>query len=344
MRPISKCISVAAVAAAMTVALGCGSSDGGSDSTGAKAADVKVRSIGVLLPGKTTDPGYTGAGYAAAVKAAAEHGAQEPKFAESVDVSQAEEAFRTFASGGADLVVGWGGQFQDAALKVAEDFPETTFVVTSGAFQGNDKNFASANFNSPQWTYLMGYVMGRVSKSHKIGYISGTCFPALEAASRAMDLGARRADPQTKTTYVGLKSFEDPAAAKQATLAMIAAGADVISTNLGTGNAGVFEAARSRPGTLVTTNFTNQVKEAPNVILTGTILNQEDLIGQVIAQINDGTFKGKPVVVRIKPDEEALVPLRGLAPESVYKDAKELQAKIASGEIKVPNHLECPYG
>jgi basic membrane protein A and related proteins len=186
-------------------------------------------------------------------------------------------------------------------------------------------------------------VMGSVSKTHKIGYISGRCFAALAASARAVLRGAKRANKSVKSRTVGLASFDDPASARQVALAMIASGVDVVATNLNTGNDGVFAAAKTHPGVLVTTEFSNQVARAPKTILTGTLQPQGDLIGYVVRLINSRRFSGKPIVRHIRASDRALVPFRGLAPASLYRAAHAIQVKIAAGKIKVPYLGRCPY-
>lgn len=63
-----------------------------------------------------------------------------------------EEALRTYAAQGYHLVFGHGFEFQDPAERVAVDYPETVFIVTSGIRVAG--NVAPLIFFLHEGTYL----------------------------------------------------------------------------------------------------------------------------------------------------------------------------------------------
>jgi basic membrane protein A and related proteins len=329
------------------LALACFGALGGISSTaGAINGKGKIGSIAVILPGKTTDAGFSNLGYVTAKQAARKFGIENIKFAQSVEASEAGQVAAKFGKAHVSLVYGWGAQYMAAEKAAAARFPATVFIDTAGGEAGNGSNFATANFYGEDWSYLLGYAMGQASATHKIGFISGPCVPAIASNARAMADGARQADKQTDTTYASVESYNNPLAAKEAALAMIAAGTDIIETDLDTGNSGVFEAAEEHPGTLVTTQFSNDISQAPSVILTGTIVPEAQLLEDVISRVDAGRFDGRPIVLHLLKADEALLPIHDLPPTSTQQDTKALEVvkeRIASGKIKVPRTLSCPY-
>ena len=56
-----------------------------------------------------------------------------------------EENFRQYGAQGYDLVIGHGFEYQDAAVRVAPEFPKTVYVTTSGNQVG--PNLAGIEFD-----------------------------------------------------------------------------------------------------------------------------------------------------------------------------------------------------
>lgn len=90
-------------------------------------ADLK---IAFLLPGPISDQGWNMMAYNALKAAEKEHGA-EIAYTERTPVSDFEEIFRGYAQAGYDIIMGHGFQFGDTAKKVAKEFSNTVFIVTS---------------------------------------------------------------------------------------------------------------------------------------------------------------------------------------------------------------------
>jgi len=314
---------------------------GGTQPADGGSGDQAVESVALILPGRADDEGYSQVG-ATGLEALASERGLETEVAESVDVAQQVEVFRDLASQGFDLVIGWGGQWEDGASEVAPEFPDTYFGVVNG-LGGNGSNFASIDFAGEQWTFVVGYVMAKVSESGRIGVIAGPCFDSSARQAHGVRDGALHANPDLDVTITGLDSFDDPAGAKEATLAMIDEGIDVIESNLNTGNLGVFEAAQESEGVLITTEFVDWSGDFPEVALTASTRDPGQLIGVLVDAVEEDTWDGEAIRVELTAEDDALAPFRDLAPESLYEEAKGVQEAIASGEIDVQADGDCPY-
>lgn len=347
---------MALVTVALFVLTACGgdngdTNDGGNTATGGVGetgkgggggcAGNEVESIALLLPGKADDQGYSQLGASGLEAAAEEHGITETSIAESVDVAQQVEVYRDFATQGFDLIVGWGGQYEDGAVEVAGQFPEVCFADFNGV-GGNGTNYSSFDLAGEQWTYIVGYVMGKLTETGTVGIVAGPCFDSSARQAHGVRDGVLQANPDAEVIISGVDSFDDPAAAKEAATAQIQQGADIIEVNLNTGNLGVFQAAQEAGDVLVTTEFFDQSDAAPDVILTSSVRDASVAINLLVNQIEQGDF-GDPVRITLTAEEQALAPFRDLAPESLYEEAKGIQAQIASGEIGVTPDGSCPY-
>ena len=114
---------------------------------------------------------------------------------ENVRIPNQTDVYRQFASQGYDLVIGWGGQFTDGAVAVAEEFPDVKFlVVNSGA--SNASNLSSMDTAIEQWQFLAGFLLARLSGSGTVGW-PATRFPATAANLHGVEQGARPTPTRT---------------------------------------------------------------------------------------------------------------------------------------------------
>lgn len=314
-----------------------GSPTGGETSSSAPAEPLRVA---MLLPGKANDQGYSQLGATALERVKTEQGA-ETTLAESIPVPQAVEAFRQFARQDYDVVFGWGGQFQDAATEVATAFPDVYFVVMDGV-GGNGSNLSSISLAYEQWLYLIGYADAKVTKSGELGFIAGPCFDVTARELHGYEQGVEAADTGASVNVVSVNSFDDAAGAKEAALALVQEGVDVIHTALSAGSFGVYEAVQGTE-TLVSAPFFDQNQFAPDNIYTSDI-RDTTVVGDVaMGKVVDGTFDGEPIRISISEDEQGLAPFNGLAPDSLFDEVKGLQAQIASGGVAVDADGSCPF-
>jgi len=330
----------------MLAASACGSSsESASKSSGCEPSG-KIKSIAMLLPGKKTDPGFSGTGYSG-LAAAAKKYCLKTAVVESADVSTQAETYNSFAEQKFDLIVGWGGQFEDGARDAAEKFPDTFFGVTNGV-SSNDSNLASIDFAGEQWTFLTGYLAAKMSKSGQVAFIGGPCFDAVARYEHGFRDGAKYGDPDVKVSITALDSFDDPIEAGKAAKALISQGVDMIFPDLNSGQEGVWAALRAanKEGKggpyLGFGTFTDQHEDAPDVIVTSAVRDLAELVGTLVDNANKGDF-GQAIRVPLTADYDALTPFHGLADEALLAEAKDVQAKIATGEIKVEANGNCPY-
>ena len=97
--------------------------------TAAKGAgDYKIV---LLLPGPINDQSWTATHYAGLVKANETLGTKM-EYIENVQAADFESTFRNYAERGYDLIMAAGTQFDEAANKVAKEYPNTKFTVVNG--------------------------------------------------------------------------------------------------------------------------------------------------------------------------------------------------------------------
>jgi basic membrane protein A len=324
------------IASIIAIAALCGGSPGLVTSASAEALK-----IGILLPGSVTDGGYNADGGHAA-EALRSVLKADVKVTEGVPIANQADVYRQFATGGYTLVIGWGGQFTDGAVQVAEEFPNTKFLVVNAVAE-NGKNLASLDTKVEHWQYLAGYVTAKLSKSGVIGWVGGQCFPATAANLHAVEQGAKAANPNIKVIGTFTGDFEDPIKAQQTAQAMIDTGkADALTANLNSGFFGVFKAAQSNGKVKVVTEWMDNRELAPTVIASSILKAQAPFIVEVSKAVADGTFQGKHYEFGLTKDWGPVMTKTDLLPEDIYKSALAVQDDIVSGKVMPVHDTACP--
>jgi basic membrane protein A len=305
------------------------------------SANAQQLKIGILLPGSTADSGYNADGARAAQALKSELKA-DVQTTENVSVANQADLYRQYAAKGYNVVVGWGGQFTDGAVQVAQEFPDVKFIVVNSGVE-NGKNLASIDTDIQDWEFLGGFVTAKLSKTGVIGWVGGQCFPATAANLHGVEQGAKYADANIKVLSTFTGDFEDPTKAQQAAQAMIDSGkAGALTGNLNNGWFGVFKAARDNGKIPVVTEWIDNREQAPDVIASSIQKSQAKFVVAVVKEISPGKFQGKHYQFAITPDWGDVMTKTNLLPDALLKEVAGLQAKITSGEIKPKNVADCP--
>jgi basic membrane protein A and related proteins len=292
--------------------------------------------VALLTPGSIRDGGWNQSAYEGLEQIHAALGA-EIAHQETRTPQDFESGFRDFAARGFNLVFGHGFEFQDAAAKVATDYPKTVFVTTSGSTVR--PNVAPIVFELEDATFLLGFAGARLSKTGKLGALGGVKIPSVESTFTAFEAGAKRARPDAQVTISYIGGWTDTAAAREATLAQIAAGADVVIHNANEAAAGFFQAVSDSPGVWAFGTNKNQNDAAPGRVLASATLDVPRALLLVATDVKNGSFQAHPMrfglgsdVIRVEWNDA----LRAQIPDELRDDLDRLAKQIASGALQVP--------
>ena len=125
-----------------------------------------------------------------------------------------DEAFRSYAAAGYDLVFAHGFEYQDAAMRAGELFPEMTIVVSGGGQVR--ENVVPLVFELEEGSYLAGMVAGGMTGSDTVGMVGGVAIPPAEGTFRAFEAGARAVNPEVVVLEIWIGSWDDVGAAIRA--------------------------------------------------------------------------------------------------------------------------------
>lgn len=144
--------------------------------------------------------------------------AVEQKFGDKVKVTRvenvpegadSERVFRDLASKGNKLVFGTSFGYMDSMVKVAADFPNTTFEHATGFKIA--PNLGTYDVRTYEGAHLAGVVAGYVTKSNVIGYVGSVPIPEVIRNIDAFTIAARAINPKIKVKVVWINSWFDRA-------------------------------------------------------------------------------------------------------------------------------------
>lgn len=295
-------------------------------------AKPKLR-VAVVFPGSISDQGFNQAAYEGLLRIRDELGA-EIAFSENTPVANFVQVYRDFADQGYDVIIGHGTEFGDIALQVAPDYPKIKFIVDSNP-DVHAANVAGITGKSWEAAYLCGVVAGLMSKTGKIGGIAGFDFPILVSQMEAYKLGAKSVNPNIQVTIVYIGSFEDVAKAKEAALAQISAGTDVIFHIADAAGVGIIQACQEK-GIWAIGWGLDQNHLAPQTVLTSMLFSGGDLLFDDVQKVIDGTWTGEQRLYGLATGVVGLADYHGLVPADVAAKVEQAKQDIISGKTQVP--------
>jgi basic membrane lipoprotein Med (substrate-binding protein (PBP1-ABC) superfamily) len=292
--------------------------------------------VALLTPGPISDQAWNGGAYAGLQRIKDSLGANVSHI-QTKTPAEFDENFRLYGEQGYALVFGHGFEYQDAAQRVAPDFPKTIYVTTSGNRTG--ANLAGLEFAFEDGAYLAGIVAGATSKTGTIGAIGGQEIPPVRRSFHAFEAGAKSVNPAVKviTSYIG--NWDDATAGKEQALAQIGRGADIIFQNADAAGLGIFQAARETQSVRVFGANSDQNGVAPEVVLGSVVIDLPHAFLLVAREVKAGTFQPRVISLGMKTDVVRLVlnpRLRNTIPASALAAVDSVTTRLVAGTFTAP--------
>jgi len=222
----------------------------------------------------------------AALQKAADAGTIDYTYQENIGYSgDMERVLREVCEQDApDLIMGDAFGNEEAVRRVAADFPEIAFAFGSGSGP-SEPNVAVFDNWIHEPAYLMGMLAGGMTESNKVGVVGAMPVPEVNRLVNAFIAGAKSQNPDVVVMVSFINSWFDPAAAKEAAIAMIDNGADVLYAE----RFGVIEAAAEN-SLFAFGNMSDQNELAPEYVLTSAVWNMDPTVEYLVKQVSAGTF------------------------------------------------------
>jgi basic membrane protein A and related proteins len=251
-----------------------------------------------------------------------------------------------------DVII--AGTFEMTAFvaEMAKDYADKKFIVfdDSPDFSTNCcSNVLGIQYLTSTAGYLAGYASAKISTTGTLGEILGMEFKTVTDFAVGYEQGAKAAKPDIKILKAVANTFSDPAKGKELALAQMGQGADVIFPIAGGTGIGALQAVRDAKKLAVGVDsdqaaiFATTDPAQADVIFTSV----EKKVGQSLYTALEQTIDGKAPygtaeLLGLKDGAVGIsknAQYEKLVPADIRAEVEALEAKIASGEIKVDTSM-----
>jgi len=202
----------------------------------------------------------------------------------------AERVMRDLAAQGHLLIFATSFGYLEGALRVAAEFPGVRFEHAGG--HKTARNLNTYNVRAYEARWLAGRLAALNSKSGVAGYVAGFPVPEVVQGINAFALGMRSVNPAASLRVVWLNTWFDPARERDAALALVNQGADVLANH--TASPAVATAAEDK-GVRFIANQSDMRAFAPRAQLAAVMPSWGGYYTQVARDVIAGRWKPEPV-------------------------------------------------
>jgi basic membrane protein A and related proteins len=245
---------------------------------------------------------------------------------ETPDVANVEQQF---LEAGHDLIFATAFGYQPFTQQVAQQNPDKHFFGITPTVAPADNIL---NYYGKLWDgrYLTGLVAGAMTESDVIGFVAAQPIPTVIAGINAFALGVREVNPDAEVRVVWTLSWYDPPAEKQAAVALVEAGADVIAQHQDTPSP-VQGAAEN--GAWAIGSESDMTSFAPERYLTGTIWDWCPFYVQAVEMVKNGSFKPGEFYGGLDDGTVSLAPLNEAVPDDIKAMVEEKRQALIDGSF-----------
>lgn len=230
---------------------------------------------------------------------------------------------------------------EEAVRRVAAEYKDIAFVFGSG-LGPVDPNMSVFDNWIQEPAYLCGMIAGGMSKSGKIGVVGGYPVPEVNRIVNSFIDGAKSVNPDAKVIVTFINSWFDPASAKEAALAQVDAGADILFAE----RFGVIDAAVEK-GLFSFGSMSDQWELGKESVLTGPVWNMTPTVEYLIKQIEAGAYTAQDLkdFSMVAKGGAYLADFHGMdakIPAELLAQVKQKEADIKGGVFRVDIKEEPP--
>lgn len=288
----------------------------------------------MLLSGPINDGGWNTDAYNGLLKL--KDMGYEIVYTENVQQADQESIIRGYAKQGFNLIIGHGFEYGDTLAKVATDFPDAKFLQIGGAAT-NGKNLASGEFKLGELSYIVGGIAARTTKSNKVGFVGAMEIPTIQAEVETIMAQVPAVNPKATVTVAYTGSWTDINKGKEAALAQINNGVDVI---IGIGDAcdaGAIQACQEKGVKFI--GWSGDLNSlAPELVLTSGVQSVSGIVEGIGKDIMDNKFIPEHKVYGVKEGKQYLGTFSASIDPAVKEQALKDQEGIKNGSLKIKEY------
>lgn len=267
-----------------------------------------------------------------ALLAAAKDGLIDYVFSEGVSATDYPRAMREYADQGAKLIWGESYAVESEAREVAADYPDTAFLMGSSAGPEGD-NFGVFGTYNHEATYLAGMLAAKMSKTGVFGSVGGYPIPEVNLLINAFRAGVKSINPDARFLNAFIGTWFDPPKAKEAALAQIDAGADVLFGE----RIGTADAAKEK-GVMAIGSLIDYTPRYPETVFANAIWNFDPILRAAVADVVAGNKVGRSYTEYsfMKYGGNELAYAKDLVPADALPAVEAKEKAIKDGSFEVP--------
>lgn len=241
----------------------------------------------------------------------------------------AERVIRDLAAQGNQLIFTTSFGYMEPTLRVAREFPNVKFENITGYKQAD--NVATANARHYEGRYLSGVAAGRMSKTGVAGFVAGFPIPEVVQGVNAFVLGMRSVNPKAQVKVVWLNAWFDPAREREAAMALMDQGADVLSFQVAT--TAVMAAAQER-GKMAIAFHSDMRKDAPDAQLMAITHHWGNYYAARAKAVQNSTWKPGDTWGGVKEGMVRVEHFGPKLPQAVRDEVLARQKEMAAGKLQ----------
>jgi basic membrane protein A len=273
-----------------------------------------------------------------ALQDTAKEGVIEYVFSEGVSGTDYPRAMREYAEQGCKLIVGESYAVEKEARQVAADYPETAYLMGSSG-EAAGENFGVFGTWNHDGAYLAGMLAGAMTKSGIVGSVGAIPIPEVNMLINAFALGVKEVRPDAKHLVSFIGTFFDPPKAREAGLAQIDAGADILfGERIGTADAAKERGIKSI-GSLI-----DYTPRYPDTVFANAMWYFRPILNAALADVAASKAVGKNYTPYglMKEGGSDIIYTKGVAPADAEAKMEEKRTAIKAGKFEVPIMMEEP--
>ena len=250
-------------------------------------------------------------------------------FVENVpETADSERVFRDLAQKGYKVIFGTSFGYMNQMVKVAKAFSNIIFMHATG--YKTAPNLGVFDVRTYEGSYMLGVIAGKMTKHNKLGIVASIPIPEVIRNINAFTIGARSVNPKVTTRVIWVNSWFDPGKEREAALALIAQGSDVLMQN--TDSPAVVQTAQEK-GILGFGWNSDMTKFGGKAQLAASVLNWEVIYKKVIADVEAGAWKTSNIWWGVKEGAVNVGYFGPQLPEDVKKLVEARRDALKTGSL-----------
>ncbi|MBJ7222159.1 MULTISPECIES: BMP family protein [unclassified Brenneria] len=258
----------------------------------ASVASAQSLKVAIVMAGNITDHSFNQSGYEGVTQAGKALDL-EVAYSEKVPQPDQARALSDYARRGYDIVIGHGGEFQDAVERVAKRNANTQFLIVNGTKSGD--NVSTLAFDMKDMGYVIGFIGGKSSQTGVGGFVGAQKIKAYTDLNDGFVEGFKAARPDGKVLSAWTNDWDDLAKGKEAALNLIDQQADALFPTMDNAVLGSLQAIRekNKQGFGI---YYDALKDWPDNLLQSAVLDMRGALLTVLTQAKNGPLGGKAYV------------------------------------------------